>query len=121
MDYRKQEQFVELKEIDLRNPFETGHKDAIVESTTSELWSSQPQHLRSDASYERWMDLYDLLLCSVPVVLMGKIALCIAASYFDHGRSHGVVVDISSLLSYTLTLLNSQVGHFNTAITHITY
>lgn len=74
-----------------------------------EGWPMQPKPLVSRKPMEAAMDVYDVLLCAIPIALIVKTTLCIVAHRRE--KIYGGDFDIRLTTSLTLSLvsLNKQV------------
>jgi hypothetical protein len=109
-EFKTDGSFVQLTDMGTsKNSSRSTSIERPLESVTPGSWSHDPQQLRNDRKYERLMDTYDITLCFLPLLLMGKIFVCIFAARRDK-ENHGVSVDLTSLWTYFLPGLNSQVS-----------
>jgi hypothetical protein len=109
-DIEKDGSFIQLTDMGTSHSLSRSTSNGPpVKSDLPGSWSRDPQHLRNDAKYEQLMDIYDIILCCLPLLLMGKILVCFAASKKDNDN-HGASADLSRVWSYFIPGLNSQVG-----------
>jgi hypothetical protein len=109
-DIEKNGSFVQLTDMGTsHNPSRRTSDGPPVKPNLPGSWSQDPKHLRTDIKYEQIMDIFDVTLCCLPLLLMGKILVCFAASK-KNNDNHGASADLSRVWSYFITGLNSQVG-----------
>jgi hypothetical protein len=109
-DLEKYGSFIQLTDMGTsHNPSRRTSYGPPVKPDPPRSWSQDPQHLRTDVKYEQLMDIDDITLCCLPLLLMGKILVCFAASK-KNNDNHGASADLSRVWSYFIPALNSQVG-----------
>jgi hypothetical protein len=109
-EFEKNGSFVQLTELgtSMTPSQSTSIQDQPKNPAPPGSWSQDPQQLRSDRKYELMMEVYDIFLCFMPVLLIGKIGLVIYASKID-AQHHGNTIDLTSTLTFNLASLNGQV------------
>ena len=108
-DHLKQPSVIEVKnfqhggfsdvELPLRSPLPQNIK----------AWPSEPLSTHYSWEYEVAMNVFDGVLCLVPIGLIVKASLCVLAAYNDMEQGHvGARIDEASFISRELVKVNSQ-------------
>ena len=72
-------------------------------------WPAEPHPLTADPTTERWLKVFDITLCLIPLALIAKAILCIIASVLDKDNSGPYVDEVHDLTIY-LIRFNHQVS-----------
>ena len=71
-------------------------------------WPTDPTPLAADKTSQFWMNVYDGLLCFIPVVLIAKVILVVVISQKDKAH-HGIDIEFVSKATTFLVEFNGQV------------
>jgi hypothetical protein len=72
-------------------------------------WPAEPHPLTADPATERWLKVFDITLCLIPLALIAKAILCIIASVLDKEMTGPFVDQVHDLTIY-LIRFNHQVS-----------
>lgn len=65
-------------------------------------WPAEPHPLTADPSTERWLRVFDISLCLIPLGLIAKAILCIIASLLDKENNGPWVDEVHDLTIYLI-------------------
>ena len=109
-DHLKQSPTIEVKDLqhgtssDIELPLRSPLSQKIKQ------WPSEPLSTHYSWEYELAMNVFDSVLCLIPIALIAKAGLCVFASYHDMEQGHvGARIVEASFISRQLVEVNSQI------------
>ena len=105
---------VELSTVEVRPKSGSGN-DSITDGIVPPQWPSQPRPLTAAPVAEHTLDVFDGILCAIPLLLIAKIALILVAFRKDRGAT-GYFADTASSMTVYLIKFNHQVSLVDRAL-----